>query len=321
MRPLPRPAPFACARATCRPLPPPPPPLALLKPPPLHSTPLSPVHRLYLNSDAGSNLLVDGELVIDNEARHKERELSVTMFLQQGLHAGGQPPAAGAGSAGRGRGVGQAGELEGGCAVLGRAGQPAPCRARPAYPTCRRCPRLLFLPPQCASNISTMPTKTPSCSSAGAAPRRASRRRRPFHLPTSRCPTPTPPWSSPPVSAGARGARGRRMGASHGQAAGMGWARRSGLRAGPAGSIIVLSRPGLAGPALRHPGRNCLMPLLATTCRCRRVEPCCLQERLLRHQLCCQLRLTGFPQKDRKDCHSGEPRGRMHTGAAALHNG
>lgn len=42
--------------------------------------------RLYLNSDAGSNLWINDDLVVENEFKHRERELFVSIFLSKGLH-------------------------------------------------------------------------------------------------------------------------------------------------------------------------------------------------------------------------------------------
>ena len=59
--------------------------------------------RLYLNSDAGSALYVNDELVVDNDFKHKERELFVSMFLSKGMHKSERRGGWGAATCGQGQ--------------------------------------------------------------------------------------------------------------------------------------------------------------------------------------------------------------------------
>ena len=43
-------------------------------------------YTLYLTSDDGSALMIDGQSVIDNDGKHGARELSVTLDLEAGVH-------------------------------------------------------------------------------------------------------------------------------------------------------------------------------------------------------------------------------------------
>ena len=58
------------------------------RPPPTPSSLLPPGCSLFLNSDAGSQLLINGDLVIDNSGLHAEKEESVSLFLEEGMHFG-----------------------------------------------------------------------------------------------------------------------------------------------------------------------------------------------------------------------------------------
>lgn len=105
--------------------------------------------RLYLNADAGANLWLDGELVIDNSnaiKKDKERELVVSMKLSTGQHAR-EPRGGGA---------------------RGRAGIHSRATLLTA-PVLLRCLAL----PQCAWSGTTR-RRMPWCSSPGPARRRTS---------------------------------------------------------------------------------------------------------------------------------------------------